>query len=591
MEPSPDDQDGAMPSSPTPPGRPSPSPPPAEAPPTSRRYRLAWLVAALVVLIAYVWLRYAVGGPRVTRIVEDGLVAAAAVAAALALTHLARTVEPSMRRGWWALALGAWFEAAGEILWTGYVVIAGGVPYPGPPDVFYLAGYPLLVAGFVLLAYDPRDTRPRLRLTLDGLIVATALLTVGWHYILQPLLLTSSLGSLETLVSLAYPALDILVASIALVVAANARGPRRLPLLIIAAGVFAWALADVSFAAIEFSGGYTYDQIGLLWLVGDFLIALGALHPAARAPAVPGRRRRFEFSELVFPFAPFLVAMALVASLGYGNALDRGDVVLASLVVLLLVARQAHVSRETTRLGRELEANERMLATRNDELLLVNSIVRHDIRNDMNVAHGWAGELVDHVDDEGEEMLDRVLRTTFHTIELTQTLKDFVDALEPGDEPPLEPTPLRPHLEGSIERFRETYPEVDVDVGDVPDVTVAGNPLLDTIFRNLLNNAVQHNDSAEVRVEVAVETSDDAVQIRVADNGPGIPEAQRITMFGRDEKGLESTSSGVGLYLVETLVDQYGGELWIEDNEPRGAVIVVDLLRPGERLADSNVTG
>jgi signal transduction histidine kinase len=545
-----------------------------------RWYLVAVLGSALILLGSLAWVRYAVGGERATQLFSDGIVALGALGAAAAVTHLARR-STEMRRGWQLLAAGSWLAAIGELTWVGFTVVAGSAPYPGLPDGFYLAAYPFLASGFVLLAVDPRDTRPWVRFTLDGLVVATALLTLGWHYVIQPMLVVESIGAFETWISLAYPVFDIVVASIALVVATNARGRRRLPLLVIAAGIFAWVVGDISFAALEFAGGYVYDELGVFWLLGYLAVALGALHPDADAPADPGRARQFTFNELVFPFAPFLLAMAVVAVVGYRHALDPGDVILACVVVILVVVRQAYVSRDAARLGRDLEASERLLETRNEELLLVNRIVRHDIRNDMAVAHGWAGELEAHVDEEGEPMLERVYRTTGHTIDLTETLRDFVEALEPGQEAALEPTTLRSYLADAIQRCTESYPEATFETGDLPDAPVWANSLLGTVFRNLLNNAVQHSDLDAPSVEITATTTDDVVRVRIADDGPGIPDDRKAELFGRGEKGLDSPGSGVGLYLVDTLVGQYGGDVWIEDNEPRGAVFVVELRRAG----------
>jgi len=50
-------------------------------------------------------------------------------------------------------------------------------------------------------------------------------------------------------------------------------------------------------------------------------------------------------------------------------------------------------------------------------------------------------------------------------------------------------------------------------------------------------------------------------------------------VFGRGKKGLESPGSGLGLYLVDNLVETYGGRVWIEDNEPKGAIFCVELQR------------
>ncbi len=67
--------------------------------------------------------------------------------------------------------------------------------------------------------------------------------------------------------------------------------------------------------------------------------------------------------------------------------------------------------------------------------------------------------------------------------------------------------------------------------------------------------------------------------VRIADDGPGIPDAQKEVVFAKGEKSLGSPGSGLGLHLVRTLVDQYGGDVRIEDNEPTGAVFVVSLPR------------
>lgn len=67
--------------------------------------------------------------------------------------------------------------------------------------------------------------------------------------------------------------------------------------------------------------------------------------------------------------------------------------------------------------------------------------------------------------------------------------------------------------------------------------------------------------------------------VRVANNGPGIPDDQKDSVCGKSEKGLTSPGTGIGLYLVHTLIDQYNGEVWIEDNEPSFTIFNVQLRR------------
>lgn len=97
---------------------------------------------------------------------------------------------------------------------------------------------------------------------------------------------------------------------------------------------------------------------------------------------------------------------------------------------------------------------------------------------------------------------------------------------------------------------------------------------------NLLANAVLHNDSDDPRVVVDIESGDDAVQVTVADNGPGVPDEQREEIFGKGTQGLESSGTGIGLYLVQTLVTGYGGQVWVENGaapDLSGAAFTVEL--------------
>ena len=50
-----------------------------------------------------------------------------------------------------------------------------------------------------------------------------------------------------------------------------------------------------------------------------------------------------------------------------------------------------------------------------------------------------------------------------------------------------------------------------------------------------------------------------------------------LTDKKKREQGLDSSGTGMGLYLVDTLVSAYNGEVWIDDNEPEGAIFSVEL--------------
>ncbi|MDY6776019.1 MAG: GAF domain-containing protein [Halobacteria archaeon] len=256
-------------------------------------------------------------------------------------------------------------------------------------------------------------------------------------------------------------------------------------------------------------------------------------------------------------------------------------------VMTLHIPSPSRISEEERHLIDEIASNisrgiyalraEEKIENERDELALLNRIVRHDIRNDMNLVLGWGDILRDHVDDEGEEYLETVLSTSEHVVDLTKTARDFVDAVEKEEEIDLRPVSLTSVVRETVESRKQTYEEAEFEFGEIPKIEVRANDLLSTVFRNLLNNAVQHNDKETPRVEVSAKEKDEEVVVSVADNGPGVPDTQKESIFGRGEKGLESEGTGIGLYLVDTLVDEYGGDVWVEDNEPEGSVFKIKL--------------
>ena len=215
---------------------------------------------------------------------------------------------------------------------------------------------------------------------------------------------------------------------------------------------------------------------------------------------------------------------------------------------------------------------------REQELEMLNRVVRHDIRNDLSVLLGWAELLEEHVDDEGQEYLEKVLNSGEHVVELTEIARDYAGVVVSDERATVEPTPLCDVLETELSLRRESFPEAEFVVREsLPDVEVTANSMLSSVFRNLLNNAVQHNDKDTPVVEVSCELRDGDVEVRIADNGPGIPDEHKDVVFGHGEKSLDSPGTGIGLYLVHTLVNQYDGEVWAEDNDPTGTVFVVQL--------------
>jgi signal transduction histidine kinase len=230
----------------------------------------------------------------------------------------------------------------------------------------------------------------------------------------------------------------------------------------------------------------------------------------------------------------------------------------------------------------ERERYRQQLETKSEQLEALNRVIRHDIRNDRMVVRAWSEELQDYIDEEGQAALDRVLRKSRHVIELTDIARDVVESLTAEEPAELEPVALREVLQSELATVPDSHPTATYRVsGEIPAVSVQAIEMLSSVFRNLFENAVQPNDESSPEITVSCIEDDETVRVRIADNGPGIPDGQKEAVFRKDKKGFGSTRTGIGLYLVHTLTEQYGGRVWVEDNDPNGAVCVVELRKSG----------
>ena len=98
---------------------------------------------------------------------------------------------------------------------------------------------------------------------------------------------------------------------------------------------------------------------------------------------------------------------------------------------------------------------------------------------------------------------------------------------------------------------------------------------------NLLSNAAKFAQPETGAVTVRVTGAGDRLCVSVADNGPGVPEADRETVFEKFRQvrgsGDQQRGTGLGLAICRQIVERFGGRIWVEPAEPKGAVFRFSL--------------
>ncbi len=130
--------------------------------------------------------------------------------------------------------------------------------------------------------------------------------------------------------------------------------------------------------------------------------------------------------------------------------------------------------------------------------------------------------------------------------------------------------------------FVTRYPDRTWNIDITEDVELEGDPLLlQILVNNLLENAVKYSPPRSAIV-CKLEEYEEGYILTISDNGPGIPDTEKKKVFGKFYRiGSEQTRSakgtGLGLYLCRKIADDHHASITIEDNDPKGASVIVEF--------------
>ncbi len=209
---------------------------------------------------------------------------------------------------------------------------------------------------------------------------------------------------------------------------------------------------------------------------------------------------------------------------------------------------------------------------------VLSRLLRHDLRNDLNVIYGRIQQAKSKTDDDevienlaiSEEMVRK-------TVNKSEKARDFRELLEESHEISNRPVRLDLVLNDRVVKLADRFERADFRFEPFPEIRVVADELLPYAIESVLENAVIHNDSPTPVVELVVDERDADVVLGVRDNGPGVPDGEEDLIFGREELDPLHHGQGISLFFTDRVIDSYGGEIWVEDNDPDGSVFRIRL--------------
>ncbi len=197
-------------------------------------------------------------------------------------------------------------------------------------------------------------------------------------------------------------------------------------------------------------------------------------------------------------------------------------------------------------------------------------LLSHDINNMNQVAIGYA-EMALKTIERGEfdpSLLVKTVEMLFNSSSLIENVR-IIQRIRSGEIKPerIDICSLLVEVMGQYSSVRGR--DVEINHRFECDVTVIASELLREVFSNLISNAIKHS-TGKLTIDVDLlkirEYGMEYCKVIVTDNGPGIHDEKKKELFTRYTRGpTKAKGSGLGLYIVKSLIETFKGQVWMED--------------------------
>lgn len=225
-----------------------------------------------------------------------------------------------------------------------------------------------------------------------------------------------------------------------------------------------------------------------------------------------------------------------------------------------------------------------------DEML---RMVSHDIKNPLSVIMGCVEVLEKEMNQylkEHQRSAETVVLIRRCAEEIMTLVRDLLDTtrIESQAELLAEPVLLSPYLARQVEGQQFSAREKQIELKYIPppaSLYVDLSPeRFEHVLQNLLSNAIKYTPAGG-KVELSTESHPGEIWIHVQDTGLGIPYEDQPRLFEKfyrvqRPEHQKQTGSGLGLAIVKTIVDQHGGQVWVDSEPGQGSTFTVSLPSP-----------
>jgi len=211
----------------------------------------------------------------------------------------------------------------------------------------------------------------------------------------------------------------------------------------------------------------------------------------------------------------------------------------------------------TRLLERELERKhvEAELTNQTNLATVLNRVLRHNLRNDISVIRGYTELMAEQLDD--EPVAETVLAHIDDLIKLSQKARELEELISASSE--RQYTEITSLVENIVGTISDEYPSSSISVEYDGEIRIGVLRNFDRAIEELVENAVKHSGDSP-RVTISIETVANGVEIRISDDGPGLPDHEAKVLADGKETPL-AHGTGLGLWLAYWIIMNHDGSL------------------------------
>jgi signal transduction histidine kinase len=491
----------------------------------------------------------------------------AAVVAVVVGTRLYRPTQPL---AWYLVAAGQLSFTVGDAInYTYEWVLQAEPPYPSVADGFYLACYPLLAAGLLMLVRERAPGRDVASL-IDATVVTTGLGLLFWVFLIGPNVRLPDLELPQRLVSIAYPLCDVLLLAVAVRLwRTGGRGTAASRLLNL--GLGALLVADTVYGLSLLHGGWEAGGLGnATWIVYFLGLGLAALHPSmvSLSEPTPPSTRLTRTRLALLAGASLMAPAVLVIQTLRDEPIDVGVIAGGSVVLFLLtLTRMGGLASEVAMQAERKRAMQTVLrATEQERIRLAADLHDGPVQELTALRYGLT-RARNRIQRGQPEQAEGLLAELEDELAAGITgLRRLMAELRPAV---LDEQGLEVALHNQVRAFEATSGVAcAISTGLESRLASDLETVLYRVTQETLNNVGKHAGASRVTVSLAAENG--SVRLRINDDGVGFDPVAASRLLSQGHFGLAG---------MRERVEMVGGHLTIDSAPGNGTTVDVEMAK------------